>query len=137
MWQNYCKKANTHQVLIKHYWKHLQAITILYYLCLKCLTASAILKWVILSFVLGCFISNIVGNIFKVVSYQEVNLGAVSFSCKRCLKSIVLFLFPTLERQYVKVANCIIDIMVWNISAKLRMRKQSRFRKKPWVLTNY
>ena len=61
---------------------------------------------------LGCFISNIVGNIFKVVSYQEVNLGAVSFSCKRCLKSIVLFLFPTLERQYVKVANCIIDIMV-------------------------
>ena len=61
---------------------------------------------------LGCFISNIVGNIFKVVSYQEVNLGAASFSCKRYLKSIVLFLFPKLERQYVKVANCIIDIMV-------------------------
>ena len=37
---------------------------------------------------LAFFISNIVGNIFEVVSYQKLNLGIASFSCKRSSKSI-------------------------------------------------
>lgn len=68
-----------------------------------------ILKRVILSFVLSwkkrfCalvafFISDIAENFFKIVLYQEVNLGTASFTCN----SIVRF-------PIVKVLNFILDI---------------------------
>ena len=40
---------------------------------------------------LAFFISNIAGNIFYVVSYQEVNFGKASLLCKKRLKSIAQF----------------------------------------------
>ena len=43
---------------------------------------------------LASFISNTIGEIFKVVPYQEVNIGTASFSCKRILKAIVIEHFP-------------------------------------------